>query len=138
VAHWTVYPTKPRKTFSGNREYFTSTSAHFLASPDSTFTPLRTHGWNISESDAKQLDIEGVGVNKTPRQISDMVSSSADCHSVSEATTAQPEGVAATARALTFTELQTLVEQGKTDEIPNNKHIPDALNVGLNSYSVTW
>ncbi|KAF8270008.1 hypothetical protein EI94DRAFT_1430430, partial [Lactarius quietus] len=32
------------------------------------------------------------------------------------------------ARTFTFTELQALIEQGKTDEIPNNKHIPDALN----------
>ena len=70
------------------------------------------------------------------RQISDMVSSSTDHHSFSQSTTAQPE--VAAARALTFAELQALVEQGKTDDIPNNKHIPDALNVGLNSYSVTW
>ncbi len=67
-----------------------------------------------------------------PLQISDMVSSSADRHSASEATTAQPE-VPVEARTLTFAELQALIEQGKTDEIPNNKHIPDALNVGL-----TW
>jgi hypothetical protein len=32
-------------------------------------------------------------------------------------------------QTLTFAELQTLIEQGKTDEIPNNKHIPDAINV---------
>ena len=67
-----------------------------------------------------------------------MVSSSADRRSVSqpEATTIQPEVVAT--RALTFTELQALIEQGKTDEIPNNRHIPDALNVGSNFYPVTW
>ena len=58
-----------------------------------------------------------------------MISPSAD-RSVPEATTAQP-GVPVAARTLTFTELQALIEQGKTDEIPNNKHIPDALNVGL-------
>ena len=65
-----------------------------------------------------------------------MISSSVD-RSVPEDTTAQP-GVPVAARTLTFTELQTLIEQGKTDEIPNNKHIPDALNVGLTSYSVIW
>ncbi|TFY70488.1 hypothetical protein EVG20_g2511 [Dentipellis fragilis] len=31
---------------------------------------------------------------------------------------------------LTFSQLKELIEQGKTDEIPNNKKIPDALNVG--------
>jgi predicted component of type VI protein secretion system len=36
-----------------------------------------------------------------------------------------------TPKNLTFSELQTLIEQGKTDEIPSNKPIPDALNVGL-------
>jgi hypothetical protein len=36
-----------------------------------------------------------------------------------------------TPRTLTFAELQALIEQGKTDEIPNNKPIPDELNVGL-------
>ena len=46
-----------------------------------------------------------------------------------------PEGPV-TARTLTFTELQTLIEQGKTDKIPNNEHIPDDLNVCLTSYSV--
>ena len=46
-----------------------------------------------------------------------------------------PEGPV-TARTLTFTELQALIEQGKTDKIPNNKHIPDDLNVCLTSYSV--
>ena len=106
-----------------------------LASPNSAFTPLRTYGWNISESDAKQLDVEGVGITVL-RRLSSPLTWSRHRHSVSEATTAQPEEVAA--RALTFAELQTLIEQGKTDEIPNNRHIPDALNVGLNSYSVTW
>ncbi|KAI0037044.1 hypothetical protein K488DRAFT_81539 [Vararia minispora EC-137] len=31
-------------------------------------------------------------------------------------------------RALSFAELQELITQGKTDQIPNNKHIPDVLN----------
>jgi len=39
-------------------------------------------------------------------------------------------------RTLTFAELQSLVEQGKTDEIPNNKDIPEAINVVPISYSV--
>jgi hypothetical protein len=30
---------------------------------------------------------------------------------------------------LTFTQIKELIEQGKTDLIPNNRHIPDALNV---------
>lgn len=32
-------------------------------------------------------------------------------------------------RTLTFAELKNLIEQGKTDEIPNNRHIPEAINV---------
>jgi hypothetical protein len=34
-------------------------------------------------------------------------------------------------RTLTFAELQSLIEQGKMEEIPNNKHIPDTINVVL-------
>ncbi|KAH8981927.1 hypothetical protein EDB86DRAFT_3086629 [Lactarius hatsudake] len=84
-----------------------------LASPDSAFgkfTPIRAHGCNISESDAKQLEVEGR-------------------RSTSEVPTAQA------ARTLTFAELQALIDQGKTDEIPNNKHIPDALNDAVPSQS---
>ncbi|KAN0139246.1 hypothetical protein V8E53_002747 [Lactarius tabidus] len=81
----------------------------------------QVHGGNLSESDAKQLEVVGGG--RTP----DIISSSADRCSVPEAAGVEPEGPV-TARTLTFTELQALVEQGKTDEIPNNKHIPDALN----------
>lgn len=54
-------------------------------------------------------------------------------HSTPEATIAQDHEVSLsipeTSRTLTFAELQSLVEQGKTDEIPNNKRIPDAINV---------
>jgi hypothetical protein len=51
-------------------------------------------------------------------------------HSAREAPTEQDEAaILETPRTLTFVELQTLIEQGKTDEIPNNKHIPDAINV---------
>jgi hypothetical protein len=107
-----------------------------LPGHDSTFTPFRAHGCSISESDAKQIEGVGVGDNRAPWQISDMVSSSAD-RFVPEATDPPPE-VPVAARTFTFTELQALIEQGKTDEIPNNKQIPDALNVGLTSYSVTW
>ena len=32
-------------------------------------------------------------------------------------------------RTLTFAELKALIEQGKTDGIPNNKEIPNLLNV---------
>lgn len=34
-------------------------------------------------------------------------------------------------RVLTFAELKSLIEQGRTDNIPNNKIIPDTLNVSL-------
>jgi len=34
-------------------------------------------------------------------------------------------------RVLTFAELQELIETGRVDQIPNNKAIPDALNVSL-------
>ena len=36
-------------------------------------------------------------------------------------------------RHLSFAELKTLIEQGRTDEIPYNKQIPDKLNVSLGS-----
>jgi len=92
---------------SGALDGLTEESKEELLRKSRVFYFNQTHGWNISESDAKQLEVE------------------ADRHSVSEATI-QPEAVAAP--ALTFAELQALIEQGKTDEIPNNKHIPDALN----------
>ena len=38
-------------------------------------------------------------------------------------------------RILTFAELQELIETGKVDQIPNNKTIPDALNVAPPSNS---
>jgi hypothetical protein len=60
--------------------------------------------------------------------------------SIPEAATAQDQAVSPpileTPRTLTFAELQTLIEQGKTDEIPNNKHIPDVINVVSISYAV--
>ncbi|KAI9428434.1 hypothetical protein H4582DRAFT_1878862 [Lactarius indigo] len=89
----------------------------------------QAHGCDISESDAKQVEVEGVGVNRAPWQITDMVSFSADRRSAPEVPTAQA------ARTLTFAELQALIDQGKTDEIPNNKHIPDALNDAAPSQS---
>jgi hypothetical protein len=33
-------------------------------------------------------------------------------------------------RVLTFSELKELIETGRTDQIPNNKAIPNVLNVG--------
>lgn len=33
-------------------------------------------------------------------------------------------------RTLSFAELKALIEEGKTDEIPNNRQIPNELNVG--------
>jgi hypothetical protein len=79
------------------------------------------------------------------RHISDMPSFSEErgcAHSNADATTAQDQPEAAsppileTPKTLTFAELQTLIEQGKTDEIPNNKHIPDTINVVSISYAV--
>ena len=44
--------------------------------------------------------------------------------------TAQPRQAAGEeARTLTFAELKALIDQGKTDGIPNNKVIPNVLNV---------
>lgn len=56
-------------------------------------------------------------------QVKNHVSPSADSISEREV---QPES-----RILTFAELQHLIESGKVDQIPNNKIIPDKLNVGL-------
>ena len=33
-------------------------------------------------------------------------------------------------RTLSFAELKALIEEGKTDQIPNNRQIPNELNVG--------
>lgn len=42
-------------------------------------------------------------------------------------------------RILSFDELRELILHGKTDQIPNNKDIPDKLNVRMiNSYNVTF
>ncbi|KAI0301268.1 hypothetical protein BC826DRAFT_1101896 [Russula brevipes] len=71
----------------------------------------QVHGCNISESDAKRVEER------------------ACAQSAREAPKEQDEAaILETPRTLTFVELQTLIEQGKTDEIPNNKHIPDAIN----------
>ncbi|KZT01343.1 uncharacterized protein LAESUDRAFT_664186 [Laetiporus sulphureus 93-53] len=40
-------------------------------------------------------------------------------------------------RTLTFAELKLLIEQGKTDQIPNNRLIPDKLNEAQPSHSTT-
>ncbi|KAI0039121.1 hypothetical protein FA95DRAFT_1504616 [Auriscalpium vulgare] len=40
-------------------------------------------------------------------------------------------------RTLSFAELQLLIEQGKTDQIPNNKHIPEELNEAPPSQSIS-
>jgi len=72
----------------------------------------------------------------TPRRISDathFLGDRAYAHSTPEATVIQDQEVSPSIpevpRTLTFAELQSLIEQGKTDEIPNNKHIPDTINV---------
>ncbi|KZT63208.1 hypothetical protein DAEQUDRAFT_734081 [Daedalea quercina L-15889] len=40
-------------------------------------------------------------------------------------------------RTLSFAELKALIEQGKTDQIPNNRQIPDELNQASPSQSTT-
>lgn len=40
-------------------------------------------------------------------------------------------------RVLTFSELKSLIEEGKADNIPNNKIIPDTLNVSRSCKSCT-
>jgi hypothetical protein len=39
-------------------------------------------------------------------------------------------------RTLTFAELKDLIEEGKTDQIPNNRYIPEAINVSLNLFDL--
>jgi len=39
---------------------------------------------------------------------------------------------------LTFAELKDLIEQDKTDQIPNNRHIPEAINVNLSFLSILF
>jgi hypothetical protein len=54
---------------------------------------------------------------------------------------ARPAESSAEKRILTFAELQQLIEAGKLDEIPNNKHIPDGLSVSSPSpllNKLTW
>ena len=79
----------------------------------------------------------------TLRRISDatrFLGDRAYTHSTPEATVIHDQEVSPSipeARStLTFAELQSLIEQGKMDEIPNNKHIPDTINVVLVSYSI--
>jgi hypothetical protein len=99
---------------------------------------LRAYGCNTSESDAK------VDTAWTPRRISDathFLGDRAYAHSTTEATiqdqeVSQAPSVPEALRTLTFAELQSLIEQGKLDEIPNNKHIPDTINIVLISYSI--
>jgi len=49
-------------------------------------------------------------------------------HANQEVASGQPDPGVETPRTLTFAELQALVEQGRTDDIPNNRQIPDAIN----------
>ncbi|KAI9513473.1 hypothetical protein F5148DRAFT_7520 [Russula earlei] len=79
----------------------------------------QTHGYNISETNAKHVESE---VERACAQ------------SISEAI---PETGHETPRTLTFSELQALIEQEKTNDIPNNKHIPDAINEAPPSQSKT-
>jgi hypothetical protein len=81
-----------------------------------------------------------VNIQRTLQRISDAASFSAERsrnHSTIESAVAHRSATSAvraeTPRTLTFAELQTAIEQGKTDDIPNNKDIPDVLNVSFSS-----
>lgn len=82
----------------------------------------QAYGCNISEFDAKQVEGNRTYVHSAPELtvIQDQ-----------EASPSIPEAP----RTLTFAELRSLIEQGKTDEIPNNKHIPDTINEAVPSQS---
>lgn len=57
-------------------------------------------------------------------------------HDGSSAPTAAPETAVdadGEERVLSFAELKELIEQGKTDQIPHNKKIPDVVNVSPRS-----
>lgn len=79
----------------------------------------------------------------TLRRISDATHFLGDrpyAHSTPEATVIQQDqevspSIPKAPRTLTFAELQSLIEQGKMDEIPNNKHIPDTINEAVPSHS---
>jgi len=45
--------------------------------------------------------------------------------------TTTPAPAADESRTLTFAELKDLIEEGKTDQIPNNRYISEAINVSL-------
>ena len=77
--------------------------------------PLRITGSTLSEEDALRAE------------------------STKEAAASTSEPPAGEARTLSFAELQELITQGKTDQIPNNKQIPDALSVSaLPRLTVYW
>ncbi|KAH9968089.1 hypothetical protein BC827DRAFT_469159 [Russula dissimulans] len=74
----------------------------------------QANGHNISESDAKQVEEQHARVHSIQE--------------VASGRTVFPDPGVETPKTLTFAELQALVEQGRTDDIPNNRHIPDAIN----------
>lgn len=71
----------------------------------SDYRYLRTTGSNLSEEDAQRAELERTEFASGPP--------------------------AEETHTLSFAELQELITQGKTDQIPNNKQIPDALSVCL-------
>ena len=77
---------------------------------------LRAYGCNTSESDAK------VDTAWTRTPISQDSGDRAYAHSTAGATIIQDQEVSLSVPEA-FAVLQSLIEQGKTDEIPNNKHI---------------
>jgi hypothetical protein len=56
---------------------------------------------------------------------------------VAQPTTDISETSANEPRVLTFAELKELIQQGKTDQIPNNRIVPEGLNVGA-LFSSPW
>ena len=75
------------------------------------------------------------GLNLTVEQVRKYApSASADAsgHAGSSAANTEPETAVkedGEERVLSFAELKELIEQGKTDQIPHNKKIPDVVNV---------
>ncbi|KAI0320421.1 hypothetical protein OF83DRAFT_595745 [Amylostereum chailletii] len=101
-------------------------------------------GYSISEDDAKRIEgmlciASGIQCRKPVLEQSPaaLASPSPSQTSGTESSTAIAQSsIAEEPRVLSFAELQELILQGKTDQIPNNKHIPDILNDAPPSQSI--
>ena len=82
-------------------------------------------------SDAPQPSFDTTSITNEP---STSVATSPTAPSSSSATNGAGTETANPPRTLTFVELQALIEAGRVDEIPNNREIPDKLNVRLYSF----